>query len=138
MVTTTPKTATPFTGASGTSSQPAKYPSRGQRTFILLYMSLSTDLKVLIRKGHLKPVEPHPLPNNLYPSHNPAKYCAFHQQHSHNTDLYFRLRHEIQDLIDNKVIAPPEKPNVTTNPLPPHNNPLPLPRQINLIQPPST
>ncbi|KAF5934627.1 hypothetical protein HYC85_030798 [Camellia sinensis] len=42
------------------------------------------------------------------------------------------LRLEIQDLIDNKVIAPPQKPNVTTNPLPTHNQ-VPLPQNLNLI-----
>ncbi|KAF5932561.1 hypothetical protein HYC85_028732 [Camellia sinensis] len=135
VTTTTSKTATPFTGSSGATSQPAtKYPPRGQRTFTLLYMSLSVALRVLIRKGHLKLLEPLPLPNPLPPSHNPAKYCAFHQQHGHDTDQCFRLRHEIQELIDNKVIAPSEKPNVTTNPLPPHNQPPPPPRQVNLIQ----
>ena len=97
-------------------------------------MSLSAALRVLIKKGHLKPLESRPLPISLPPTHNPAKYCAFHQQHGHDTDLCFRLRHEIQDLIDNKVIAPPEKPNVTTNPLPPHNQLPPPPRQVNLIR----
>ncbi|KAF5932602.1 hypothetical protein HYC85_028773 [Camellia sinensis] len=82
---------------------------------------------------HLKPLEPRPLPEKLPPTHNPAKYCAFHQQHGHDTDQCFRLRHEIQDLIDNGVIVPPEKPNVTTNPLPPQNQALP-PKRINFIQ----
>ncbi|KAF5933166.1 hypothetical protein HYC85_029337 [Camellia sinensis] len=120
MVTTTlPKTltATLFTGASGSSSQPARYVPRGQRTFTPLYMPLSKALGVLIKKGHLKPLEPRPLPEKLPPLHNPAKYCAYHQQHGHETDQCFRLRHEIQDLIDNRVIMPSEKPNVTTNPL---------------------
>ncbi|KAF5933097.1 hypothetical protein HYC85_029268 [Camellia sinensis] len=126
-------TATPFTGASGSNSQTTKYLPRGQRTFTPLYMPLSKALGVLIKKGHLKPLEPRPLPETLPPSHNPAKYCAFHQQHGHDTDHCFRLRHEIQDLIDNRVIVPPEKPIVTTNPLPPHNQ-APPPKRINSIQ----
>lgn len=134
MVTTTPKIATPFTGTSGATSQPAKYPPRGQRVFTQLYMSLSRALGVLIRKGHLKPLEPRPLLNPLPLTHNPAKYYAFHQQHGHGTNLCFRLRHEIPDLIDNKVIAPLDKPNVTTNPLSPHNQPPSPPRQVNMIQ----
>ncbi|KAF5934680.1 hypothetical protein HYC85_030851 [Camellia sinensis] len=81
-------------------------------------MPLSKALGVLIRKGHLKPLEPRPLPERLPPTHNPAKYCAFHQQH---------------DLIDNRVILPSEKPNVTTNPLPTHNQ-APPPKRINFIQ----
>ncbi|KAF5933264.1 hypothetical protein HYC85_029435 [Camellia sinensis] len=75
------------------------------------------------QKGASEALKPRPLPNPLPPTHNPAKYCAFHQQHGHDTDLCFRLRHEIKDLIDNKVIAPPQKPNVTTNPLPPTTQP---------------
>ncbi|KAF5932618.1 hypothetical protein HYC85_028789 [Camellia sinensis] len=135
VTTTTPKTliATPFTGTSSSSSQTARYAPRGQRTFTPLYMPLSKALGVLIKKGHLKPLEPRPLPEKLPRSHNPARYCAYHQQHGHNTDQCFRLRHDIQDLVDNKVIAPPKKPNVTTNPLPPHNQ-APPPKCINLIQ----
>ncbi|KAF5933059.1 hypothetical protein HYC85_029230 [Camellia sinensis] len=136
MVTTNPSprntVATPFFGASGSNSQTAKYPPRNTRTFAPLYMPLSKALGVLIRKGHLKPLEPRPLPERLPATHNPAKYCAFHQQHGHDTDLCFRLRHEIQDLIDNGVILPPEKPNVTTNPLPTHNQ-VPPPKRINFI-----
>ncbi|KAL7192739.1 hypothetical protein ACSBR2_024540 [Camellia fascicularis] len=137
MVTTTnpPRTlaTTPFTGASGSSPQIARFAPRDQRTFTPLYMPLSKALGVLIKKGHLKPLEPRPLTNPLPPSHNPAKYCAFHQQHGQDTDHCFRLRHEIQDLVDNRVIVPPEKPNVTTNPLPPHNQ-VPPPKRINFIQ----
>ncbi|KAF5933449.1 hypothetical protein HYC85_029620 [Camellia sinensis] len=125
--------AAPFSGASGSHTQTAKYLPKNTRTFARLYMPLSKALGVLIRKGHLKPLEPRPLPERLPPTHNPAKYCAFHQQHDHDTDLCFRLRHEIQDLIDNGVILPLEKPNVTTNPLPTHNQ-APPPKRINFIQ----
>ncbi|KAF5933448.1 hypothetical protein HYC85_029619 [Camellia sinensis] len=137
MVTTNPPprtmAAAPFSGASGSHIQTAKYPSKNTRTFAPLYMPLSKALGVLIRKGHLKPLEPRPLPERLPPTHNPAKYCAFHQQHGHDTDLCFRLCHEIQDLIDNGVILPPEKPNVTTSLLPTHNQ-APPPKRINFIQ----
>ncbi|KAF5931582.1 hypothetical protein HYC85_027753 [Camellia sinensis] len=136
MVTTSPPrtpVATPFSGASGSNLQTTKYQPRGQRTFTPLYMPLSKALGVLIRKGHLKPLEPRPLPNPLPPFYNPAKYCVYHQQYGHDNDQCFRLRHEIQHLIDNRVIVPPEKPNVTTNPLPPHNQ-APPPKRINFIQ----
>ncbi|KAF5934060.1 hypothetical protein HYC85_030231 [Camellia sinensis] len=83
-------------------------------------MSPARALKLLMEKGHLKPLDPQPLPDPLPPKHDPTQYCIFHQQHNHPIDLCYRLRHEIQDLIDNKVIAPPSKPNVTTNPLPTH------------------
>ena len=95
----------PFAGTfNTTSSQPTKYPPRGQRVFTPLDMSLSTALRVLIEKGHLKPLEPRTLLNKLPLSHNPAKYCVFHQQAGHDTDMCLRLHHEIQDLIDKKVI----------------------------------
>ncbi|KAF5932034.1 hypothetical protein HYC85_028205 [Camellia sinensis] len=128
-----PMAATPFSGASGSDTQATRFQPRGQRTFTPLYMPLTKALGVLIKKNHLKPLEPKPLPNPLPPSHDPAKYCAYHQQHGHDTDRCYRLRHEIQDLIDKQVIAPPDKPNVTTNPLPPHNQ-APPPRRINFIQ----
>jgi len=73
-----PMATTPFSGASGSNTQTSKYPPRGQRTFTPLYMPLSKALGVLIRKGHLKPLESRPLPNPLPPSHNSAKYCAYH------------------------------------------------------------
>ncbi|KAL7226539.1 hypothetical protein ACSBR1_021608 [Camellia fascicularis] len=95
-------------------------------------MPLSKALGFLIKKGHLMQLKPCPPPYPLPLKHNPTKYCAFHQQYGHETDQCYRLRHEIQDLIDNKVIAPPQKPNVTTNPLPSHNQ-VPPPRHINLI-----
>ncbi|KAF5934346.1 hypothetical protein HYC85_030517 [Camellia sinensis] len=128
-----PMAATPFSGASGSNTQTTKYPPRGQRNFTPLYMPPSKALGVLIRKGHLKPLEPRPLPNPLPPTHNPAKYCTYHQQHGHDTDQCFRLRHEIQDLVDKQVILPPERPNVTTNPLPTHNQ-APPPKRVNFIQ----
>ena len=75
MVTTTAsKTATPFTGASGSNSQKTKYPPRVKRVFTPLYMPLSKALEAFIKKGHLKPLEPQPLPKNLPLSHNPADY----------------------------------------------------------------
>lgn len=94
-------------------------------------MSLFAAPRVLIKKGHLKPLEQRPLPDPLPSKHNPAKYCAFYQQHGHDTNQCFRLRHKIQYLLDNKVITPPKKPNITTNPLP--HNQVPSPRHINLI-----
>ncbi|KAF5933777.1 hypothetical protein HYC85_029948 [Camellia sinensis] len=64
-----------------------------------------------MEKSHLKPLDPRPLPDPLPPRHNPAQYCIFHQQHGHPIDLCYCLHHEIQDLINNKVIALPSKPN---------------------------
>ncbi|KAL7234539.1 hypothetical protein ACSBR1_018033 [Camellia fascicularis] len=107
VTTTTSKITIPFTGASGSSSQKTKYPPRVKRVFTPLYMPLSKALKVLLRKGHLKPLEQRPLPDPIPPKHDQTKYCAYHQQIGHDTDSCFRLRHDVQDLFDNKVIAAP-------------------------------
>ncbi|GMP28522.1 hypothetical protein CsSME_00004027 [Camellia sinensis var. sinensis] len=129
LVATTTKIADPFAhaGLQNTTRAPS-------RTFTPLYMSLSKAMNILIKRGYLKPLDPRPLPEPLPAKHDPTKHCAFHQQPGHDTDRCFRLQHKIQDLIDNKVIAPPQppKPNVTTNPLPPHDR-VPSPPHLNLI-----
>ena len=104
---TTSQKATPFTGASGSSSQKTKYSPRVKRVFTPLHMPLSKALEVLIRKGHLKPLEQRPLPDPLPSKHDRTKYCAYHQQTGHETDSCFRLRHDVQDLFDNNVITAP-------------------------------
>ncbi|CAL5413016.1 unnamed protein product [Camellia sinensis] len=114
MVTTiASKTATPFTGASGSSSQKTKYPPRVRRVFTPLYMPLPKALKALLRKGYLKLLEQRPLPNLLPPKHDQNKYCAYHQQTGHDTDSCFRLRHDVQDLFDNKVIVAPAQQSLS-------------------------
>ncbi|GMQ05633.1 hypothetical protein CsSME_00050586 [Camellia sinensis var. sinensis] len=107
VATTVSKTATPFTGASGSSSQGTKYPPRVKRVFTPLYMPLSKALEALIRKGHLKPLEQRPLPDPIPAKHDQTKYCAYHQQTGHTTDDCFRLRNDVQDLFDNGIIPAP-------------------------------
>ncbi|KAF5932854.1 hypothetical protein HYC85_029025 [Camellia sinensis] len=107
VATTVSKTATPFTGASGSSSQGTKYPPRVKRVFAPLYMPLSKALEALIQKGHLKPLEQRPLPDPITAKYDQTKYCAYHQQTGHDTDSCFRLRHDVQDLFDNGVIPAP-------------------------------
>ncbi|KAF5934061.1 hypothetical protein HYC85_030232 [Camellia sinensis] len=85
-------------------------------------MDLSQALKIPLGKGHLKLLEPQPLPSPLPPRHDPDKYCAYHQQHGHDMTRCIRLRHKIQDLIDEETIAPPKRPHATTNPSPPYLN----------------
>ena len=99
--------ADPFASASSKNPQTSKYLPRGCRAFHALYMPLSRAFQILAKKGHLKPLEPRPLPKNLPLSHDATLYCAYHQQSGHSTDGCFRLRHEVQDLIDKKVIHPP-------------------------------
>ncbi|GMP88786.1 hypothetical protein CsSME_00040639 [Camellia sinensis var. sinensis] len=61
-------------------------------------MPLSKAREVLLRKGHLKPLEQRPLPDPIPPKHDQTKYYAYHQQTGHDTDSCFRLRHDVQDL----------------------------------------
>ena len=104
---TRPASVNPFLGASSKNPQTQKYQPRGRRVFHALYMPLSKALQILVGQGHLKPLEPRPLPNPLPATHDAAQYCAFHQQTGHGTNNCSRLRHEVQDLIDNGVIAAP-------------------------------
>ncbi|KAF5934453.1 hypothetical protein HYC85_030624 [Camellia sinensis] len=105
--------ADPFAKASLQITSPAR--AQG-RFFTPLHMSLTSAFKVLMERGHLKPLNPQPLPNPLPARHNPAKYCMYHQQRGHGTDRCYRLRHEVQNLIDNRTIAPPSDPNDQTSP----------------------
>ncbi|KAF5932215.1 hypothetical protein HYC85_028386 [Camellia sinensis] len=86
VTTTTPRVATPFVGTSNPNPRTSDYLPRDKRIFTPLYMPLSKALGVLLRKGHLKPLEQWPLPNPLPPKHDLTKYCAFYQQTGHDTD----------------------------------------------------
>ena len=74
---------------------------------LMIHISLLKALEILSKKGYLKPLEPTllliPIPNTW----NMNEYCAFHQKLGHKTDNCFRLKHVIQDLIDDGVIAKP-------------------------------
>ncbi|KAF5932596.1 hypothetical protein HYC85_028767 [Camellia sinensis] len=109
--------ADPFACASSKNAQTSKYLPRGRRVFHALYMPLSKALQILAERGHLKPLEPWPLPKNLPATHDAAQYCAYHQQTGHATDNCFRLRHEVQDLIDSEVILPPTSAKSVTTQL---------------------
>lgn len=63
-------------------------------------------------------------------------YCHFHQRTSHNTDDSSRLKHGIQDVIDNDVIPKPihaNQPNIHQNPLLNYQR-TPPPNHINFIE----
>ena len=94
---------------------------RSKREFHELYMPMSQVFDKLKEKGILKPLDLRPILNPLPLRFDVNKRCAYHQVPSHDTDRCFTLRHEIQDLIDNKVIAPPTRLSITNNPLPNHN-----------------
>ena len=81
-------------------------------------MPMSQVFEKLKAKGLLKPLDLRPIPNLLPSRFDVNKRCAYHQGHGHDTDRCFGFRHAIQDLIENKVIAPPIRPSNTNNPLP--------------------
>ena len=63
-------------------------------------MSLSKVFERLCKSGIIKPLEPRSLPNSLSPNHNPKEFCKYHQLVGYNIDNRFKLRHAMQDLID--------------------------------------
>ncbi|KAI8560435.1 hypothetical protein RHMOL_Rhmol04G0254900 [Rhododendron molle] len=79
-------------------------------------------MEKLIKSGHLKPLTPTLPPKVLPAGYNPNLFCAFHQMSSHPTEKCYRLRHEIQDLIDDGTVQVPPKPNVISNSLPQHRS----------------
>ena len=94
---------------------------RPKREFHSLYMPMSQVFDKLKAKGLLKPLDPGPISNPLPLRFDLNKRCAYHQGPRHDTDHCFTLHYVIQDLIDNKVIAPPTRPSIINNPLPNHN-----------------
>ncbi|XP_057994336.1 uncharacterized protein LOC131174597 [Hevea brasiliensis] len=82
--------------------------SRTLRKFYQFNQPLSKVFERLKARGLLQPLAPRPPPNPLSPNYNANLYCQFHQTHGHDTDRCFRLKHEVQDLIDAKKIADPE------------------------------
>ncbi|KAF3947060.1 hypothetical protein CMV_026753 [Castanea mollissima] len=63
------------------------------------------------------------IPNTSAPNYNASEYCKYHLNHSHSTDKYTHLRHDIEDLIQSgKIPKPPiNLLNIKTNPLPNYN-----------------
>ena len=92
---------------------------RVPRKFSKLTLPMSKVLKRLQSQGLLQPLDPRP-PNTLANNYNEGAYCEFHQTKGHNTDKCTRLRHEIQNLIEQGKIPDPEKsnPSIKANPLP--------------------
>ena len=72
-----------------------------------IHMSLLEALEILSRKGYLKSLEPTLLLVPIPSTWNMNEYCAFHQKLGHKINNCFKLKHEIQDLIDSGVITKP-------------------------------
>src|SRR3989442_7633598 len=90
-----------------------------ERRFSNFGEPMSKVLERYIKRGLLQPLEPKPLPNPLPSNFNLHAYCSFHQIKGHNTDKCHRLRHEIQDLIDQGEIPDPDRGNSSARCNPP-------------------
>ncbi|XP_028084041.1 uncharacterized protein LOC114285214 [Camellia sinensis] len=78
IATSSAKMVDPFAAAINSQTAQNSQPWN-RRPFNPLYMSPTHTLKVLMDKGHLKPLDPRPLPDPLPARHNPTQYCTFHQ-----------------------------------------------------------
>jgi hypothetical protein len=87
---------------------------------------LSSVYERLLEAGFIKPLLPTPSPRTFPASHNPNLFCTYHQMPGHLTDACYRLRHAIQDLIDNGIIPAPlsSKASVISRSMPQHNSSL--------------
>jgi len=103
-----------------------------RRNFTNLGQSLHSTYLKLKDAGLIKPLEPRPPPNPLPAGYKPNEFCDFHQMLGHVINNCFRLRHTIQDLIDEGKITPPAAQSVR-NPLP-NTHRVPPPANIHFIR----
>ena len=82
-------------------------PKKPPRQFTPLHVPQDVMFQNLVKKGVLKPLQPTPPPEQPRPNYRPNLFCAYHQSPDHRTDKCSKLKHRIQDLIDNKTIPPP-------------------------------
>lgn len=75
-------------------------------------------------------MEPRPPPYPLPRFYNTGEHCEYHQTPGHTLNKCFRLRHDIQDLINDSKVSfdltltnPPPNTNIIQNPLPDHKPP---------------
>ena len=118
---TTIKAPNPVNVSAIIPQQTLAYPKKGRREFSNLGMILTQAYENLSSKGVIKPVDPTPMPNPIPSTWKLNEYCHYHQKSNHKTDNGFRLKHEIQDLIDNGTLPNPNiitKPNIKEKPLP--------------------
>ena len=83
-------------------------------------MTLAQAYENLTSKGFIKPPDPTPMLNYVPSTWNLNEYCHFHKKSGHKINNCFYLKHEIQDLIDNRTLPNPNiitKPNIRKNSL---------------------
>ena len=89
-------------------SNPPKQALKPRRHFDPLGAPMSKIFDHICKRRHLKSLDPTPPPNPLPKHWDTNIYFHFHQRSDHNTDVCSRLKHEIQDLIDQNVIIQSE------------------------------
>ena len=80
------------------------------RRFWNFNQSLSKVFEHLVKKGLLRPLSYSKPPNPNVPDYDPNSYCKFHKVIGHSTNTFIRLKNEIQNLIDARIIIDPESP----------------------------
>ena len=89
------------------------FTKKARQEFSDLGMTLAQAYENLFSKGFIKPLDSTPMPNVIPPTWNLNDYCHFHQKSGHKTNNCFRLKHEIQNFIDNGTLP---NPNIITKP----------------------
>ena len=128
---------TPSTYPYQYSNPPKQIPTpKPRRHFDPLEAPFSKVYDYLLQRGHLKPLDPTPMPNLIPKNLNLNLYCHFHQKSNHSMDKCVRLKNKIQDLIDKDVIPkpnPPTLPNIHQNTLPNYQRIPPL-TEMNYVE----
>lgn len=95
--------------------------NRPKRNFHQFSTSLVPVYKSLLENNLLKPLEPQK-PSKVLPSnHNPNAFYSYHQMPGHHTNNCIRLKHKIQDLIEDGTFPLSlKKPNIASSPMPKH------------------
>lgn len=102
------------------------FEEKKKRKFTPLPYSYKYVINYLVNKGLLQLLKSRPPPNPLPPGYDATKHCQFHQTLGHPVDKCFILKHDIQDLIDERNVSfgPPlnNPPNssILQNPLSSH------------------
>lgn len=93
-------------------------------------------MEYLTMKKLLQLIDPRPPPYPLPYRYNQVEHCEYHQTLGHTLDRCFRLKHDIQDLIDEVKVSfdptptsPSPNTNIIQDPLPDHKPP----KWINMI-----
>ncbi|XP_074298636.1 uncharacterized protein LOC141629555 [Silene latifolia] len=97
----------------------------GPRAFTNIGCTYAYALQRLSAQGKLNPIgpTPDPLADRQSKWYKPDAYYAYHQGKCHDTENCYRLKHEIQDMIENGSLPiPTVRPNNLNNPFGDHAN----------------